>query len=56
MIKIRRPNIDQKIKLDLYLMRYLAKKLAPEYPEMAAINIVESSTSWRKHIQGIELL
>ena len=25
-IKIRRPNIDQKIKLDLYLMRYLAKK------------------------------
>lgn len=40
MIKIRRPNIDQKIKLDLYLMRYLAKKLALEYPEMAAINIV----------------
>ena len=39
-IKIRRPNIDQKIKLDLYLMRYLAKKLALEYPEMAAINIV----------------
>lgn len=39
-IKIRRPNIDQKIKLDLYLMRYVAKKLAREYPEMAAINIV----------------
>lgn len=38
-IKIRRPNIDQKIKLDLYLMRYLAKRLAREYPEMAAINI-----------------
>lgn len=39
-IKIRRPNIDQKIKLDLYLMRYLAAKTAKEYPEMAAINIV----------------
>lgn len=39
-IKIRRPNIDQKIKLDLYLMRYVAKKLAQEYPEMAAINII----------------
>lgn len=38
-VKIRRPNIDQKIKLDLYLMRYVAKKLAREYPEMAAINI-----------------
>lgn len=39
-IKIRRPNIDQKIKLDLYLMRYVAKRLAREYPEMEAINIV----------------
>lgn len=39
-VKIRRPNIDQKIKLDLYLMRYLARKLAREYPEMAAINII----------------
>ena len=39
-IKIRRPNIDQKIKLDLYLMHYVAKRLAREYPEMAAIDIV----------------
>lgn len=39
-IKIRRPNIDQKIKLDLYLMRYVAKRLTREYPEMGAINIV----------------
>lgn len=39
-IKIRRPNIDQQIKLDLYLMRYVAKRLAREYPEMEAINIV----------------
>lgn len=38
-VKIRRPNIDQKIKLDLYLMRYLAGRLAKEYPELAAINI-----------------
>lgn len=39
-VKIRRPKIDQKIKLDLYLMRYLAAKLAKNYPEMAAINIM----------------
>lgn len=39
-VKIRRPKIDQKIKLDLYLMRFLAAKLAKTYPEMAAINIV----------------
>lgn len=38
-VKIRRPNIDKKIQLDLYLMRYVAKRLAREYPEMAAINI-----------------
>lgn len=39
-VKVRRPKIDQKIKLDLYLMRFLAAKLAKNYPEMAAINIV----------------
>ncbi len=39
-VKIRRPKVEQKIKLDLYLMRYLAAKLAQNYPEMAAINIV----------------
>lgn len=39
-IKIRRPNIDQKIKLDLYLMHYIAARFAKEYPELAALNIV----------------
>lgn len=39
-VKVRRPNIDQKIRLDLYLMRYLAAKFAKKYPEMAALNIV----------------
>lgn len=39
-VKIRRPKIEQKIQLDLYLMRFLAAKLAKNYPEMAAINIV----------------
>lgn len=38
-VKIRRPNIDRKIKLDLTLMRCAAKRLAQKYPEMAAINI-----------------
>lgn len=39
-VKVRRPNIEQKIKLDLYIMRYLAAKFAKTYPEMAALNIV----------------
>lgn len=39
-VKVRRPNVEQKIKLDIYLMRYLAAKLVKNYPEMAAINIV----------------
>lgn len=39
-VKVRRPNVDQKIRLDLYLMRYLASKFAKKYPEMAALNIV----------------
>lgn len=39
-VKVRRPNVDQKIRLDLYLMRYLAAKFAKKYPEMAALNIV----------------
>ncbi len=39
-VKIQRPQITSKIKTDLYLMRYLAKKLAANYPDLAAINIV----------------
>ncbi|MFI3321316.1 MAG: AarF/UbiB family protein [Rikenellaceae bacterium] len=39
-VKIQRPFIDNKIKLDIYLMKILAKKLAKNYPELAAINIV----------------
>ncbi|PKP20911.1 MAG: ABC transporter, partial [Bacteroidetes bacterium HGW-Bacteroidetes-22] len=39
-LKIQRPHIENKIKLDLYLMRYLARRAAITYPEMAAIDIV----------------
>lgn len=39
-VKVRRPNIEQKIKLDLVLMRFLAAKFAKRYPELAALNIV----------------
>jgi ubiquinone biosynthesis protein len=39
-VKIQRPHIENKIKLDLYLMRYLARKTVEKYPELAAINIV----------------
>lgn len=38
-VKVRRPKIEQKIKLDLYLMKFLAEKFAKSYPELAALNI-----------------
>lgn len=39
-VKIQRPFIENKIKLDIYLLKYLARKFAKNYPELAAINIV----------------
>lgn len=39
-VKIQRPNIENKIKLDIYLMKYLARSFAHKYPELTAINIV----------------
>ncbi|MEG1934735.1 MAG: AarF/UbiB family protein, partial [Rikenellaceae bacterium] len=39
-IKIQRPFIENKIRLDIYLMKYLARKLAKNYPELTAINII----------------
>ncbi len=39
-IKVQRPFIANKIRLDIYLMKYLARKLAKKYPELTAINIV----------------
>lgn len=39
-IKIQRPNIENKIQLDLYLMRYLSQKVVKNYPELAAIDVV----------------
>ncbi len=39
-IKIQRPNIEDKIKLDLLLMDFLAKWTVKRYPELAVIDIV----------------
>lgn len=39
-LKIQRPLIENKIKLDLYLMRYLARRAVQSYPELAAIDVV----------------
>lgn len=39
-VKIQRPHIENKIKLDLYLMHYLARRTSQSYPELAAVNIV----------------
>ena len=39
-LKIQRPFIENKIKLDIYLMKFIARKFAKSYPELAAINIV----------------
>ncbi|HLG03667.1 MAG TPA: AarF/UbiB family protein, partial [Bacteroidia bacterium] len=39
-IKIQRPGIYSKIKIDLILMKVLASKLARAYPELASLNIL----------------
>lgn len=39
-VKVQRPIIENKIKMDIYLMKFLAKKLAYNYPELTAINVV----------------
>ena len=39
-VKIQRPHIENKIRLDLYLMRYIARSAVKNYPELAAIDIV----------------
>ncbi|MBQ2395028.1 MAG: AarF/ABC1/UbiB kinase family protein, partial [Alistipes sp.] len=38
-IKVQRPNVEPKIRTDLYMMRYLARNLSSRYPEMRAINL-----------------
>lgn len=39
-IKIQRPHIENKIKLDLYLLSHLAKRAIKNYPELAVIDVV----------------
>ncbi len=39
-IKIQRPHIENKIKLDLYLLSHLAKRAIRNYPELAVIDVV----------------
>lgn len=39
-VKIQRPYIENKIKLDIYLLKYIARRFAKQYPELAAMNIV----------------
>ncbi len=38
-IKIQRPNIKEKINLDLQILEYLANKISEEYPEFIVINL-----------------
>ena len=39
-IKIQRPDIEDKIELDLQLLKYLAQQLVDEYPGFSAVDIV----------------
>lgn len=39
-VKIQRPDIEDKIELDLQLLKYLAKQLVAEYPGLSAVDIV----------------
>ncbi len=38
-VKIQRPYIENKIKLDIYLLKHLARSFVKRYPELAAINV-----------------
>lgn len=38
-VKIQRPNIEEKIKLDLRLLHYLANRAVTRYPELAALDV-----------------
>lgn len=49
-IKIQRPNIVKKIKLDITLMKHLALLCSRRYPEMAAINIVALVNDFAENI------
>ena len=49
-IKVQRPNIEQKINLDLLLMDFLAKGFVKRYPELAMIDIVEVVKEFREII------
>lgn len=39
-IKIQRPRIISKIKLDIYLMHFIAVRMVRNYPDLVAINVV----------------
>lgn len=40
-VKIQRPNIENKIKLDISLMKYLARYFTRRHPELVALNIID---------------
>ena len=39
-VKIQRPDIEDKIELDLHLLKYFAQQLVEEYPGLTAIDVV----------------
>lgn len=49
-IKVQRPLIENKIKLDIYLMKYLAQQVVKRNPELAAINITGLVTEFSESI------
>jgi len=49
-IKIQRPNIEDKIRLDLLLMTFLAKKMVKRYPELAVMDVVTVIEEFNKSI------
>ncbi len=38
-VKVQRPNIEEKIKLDLLILQYLAKRAVRRYTELAALDV-----------------
>jgi len=50
-IKIQRPGIDKKIKLDLSIMEFFARKIQKNNPEFQAINVVGIVQEFGRSIQ-----
>ena len=53
-VKVQRPHIISKIKLDIYLMHFVAKQLVKNYPDLVAINVLGFISEFQDKIMASE--